>query len=125
MSLAKRRKKRLRRLGYSDVELKIADGYHGWSEHAPFDKVIVTAAPDLLPPLIHQLTAGGKMVIPADLPNTQRKETWERPGNIDANGMDRPRSRPRRFSECVGGLSEQEHRHASHVDRSRSYYHRN
>ena len=52
---------------------KIANGYHGWSEHAPFDKVIVTAAPDLIPPpLIHQLKAGGKMVIPAGLPNTQQ-----------------------------------------------------
>jgi protein-L-isoaspartate(D-aspartate) O-methyltransferase len=71
--LGQQAKKRLRRQGYSNVELKIADGYHGWSEHAPFDKVIVTAAPDLLPPpLIHQLKAGGKMVIPAGLPNTQQ-----------------------------------------------------
>ena len=66
-------KKRLRRQGCSNVELKIANGYHGWSEHAPFDKVIVTAAPDLLPPpLIHQLKAGGKMVIPAGLPDAQQ-----------------------------------------------------
>src|SRR6478752_7434030 len=60
-------KQRLR--GCSNVEL----GYRGWSEHAPFDNVIVTAAPDLIPPpLIHQLKAGGKMVIPAGLPNTQQ-----------------------------------------------------
>ena len=66
-------KQRLRQQGCSNVELKIANGYHGWSEHAPFDKVIVTAAPDLIPPpLIHQLKAGGKMVIPAGLPNTQQ-----------------------------------------------------
>ena len=66
-------KQRLRRLGCSNVELRIANGYHGWSEHAPFDKVIVTAAPDLIPPpLIHQLKAGGKMVIPAGLPNMQQ-----------------------------------------------------
>jgi protein-L-isoaspartate(D-aspartate) O-methyltransferase len=52
-------KQRLRQQGYSNVELKIANGYHGWSEHTPFDKVIVTAAPDLIPPpLIHQLKAG-------------------------------------------------------------------
>jgi protein-L-isoaspartate(D-aspartate) O-methyltransferase len=52
--------------------LKIANGYHGWSEHAPFDKVIVTAAPDLVPPpLIHQLKNGGKMVVPAGLPEAQ------------------------------------------------------
>ena len=66
-------KQRLRQQRYNNVELKIANGYRGWSEHAPFDKVIVTAAPDLIPlPLIHQLKAGGKMVIPAGLPNTQQ-----------------------------------------------------
>ena len=71
--LGKEAKRRLRQQGCSNVELKIANGYHGWSQHAPFDKVIVTAAPDLIPPpLIHQLKAGGKMVIPAGLPNTQR-----------------------------------------------------
>ena len=71
--LGQKAKRRLRQQGCSNVELKIANGYHGWSEHAPFDKMIVTAAPDLIPPLlIHQLKAGGKMVIPAGLPNMQR-----------------------------------------------------
>jgi protein-L-isoaspartate(D-aspartate) O-methyltransferase len=71
--LGQQAKQRLRQQRCSNVELKIANGYHGWSEHAPFDKVIVTAAPDLIPPpLIHQLKAGGKMVIPAGLPNTQQ-----------------------------------------------------
>ena len=71
--LGQNAKPRLRQQGCSNVELKIANGYHGWSEHAPFDKMIVTAAPDLIPPLlIHQLKAGGKMVIPAGLPNMQR-----------------------------------------------------
>jgi len=71
--LGQKAKQRLRRQGCSNVELKIANGYHGWSEHAPFDKIMVTAAPDLIPPpLIHQLKAGGKMVIPAGLPNAQQ-----------------------------------------------------
>ena len=71
--LGQNAKQRLQRQGCSNVELKIANGYYGWSEHAPFDKVIVTAAPDLIPPLlIHQLKAGGKMVIPAGLPNMQK-----------------------------------------------------
>jgi len=71
--LGQRAKQRLRRQGCSNVELKIANGYHGWSEHVPFDKIMVTAAPDLIPPpLIHQLKAGGKMVIPAGLPNAQQ-----------------------------------------------------
>src|SRR5258706_1148400 len=54
--LARQAKQRLRRQGCSNIEIKIANGYYGWSEHAPFDKVIVTAAPDLIPPpLIHLL----------------------------------------------------------------------
>src|SRR6266540_2775463 len=66
--LGQQAKQRLRRQGCTNVKLKIADGYHGWSEHAPFDKVMVTAAPDLVPPpLIHQLKNGGKMVVPAGL----------------------------------------------------------
>ena len=75
-------KQRLRQQGCSNVELKIANGFHGWSEHAPFDKVIVTAAPDLIPPpLTHQLKAGGKMVIPAGLPKTQQLIVAEKLAN--------------------------------------------
>ena len=70
--LGQQAKQRLCRLGYTNVKLKIANGYHGWPEHAPFDKVIVTAAPDLVPPpLIYQLKNGGKMVVPAGLPDEQ------------------------------------------------------
>ena len=73
---------RLRREGCTNVEFKIANGYHGWSEHAPFDKIIVTAAPDLIPPpLIHQLRAGGKMVIPAGLADAQQLMLVEKHGN--------------------------------------------
>src|SRR5271165_2488414 len=71
--LGREAKRRLRQQGCTNVELRIANGCHGWSEHAPFDKVIVTAAPDLIPPpLIHQLKKGGKMVIPAGLPDAQQ-----------------------------------------------------
>ena len=71
--LARDAERRLSRQGYTNVEVRIGNGYHGWSEHAPFDKVIVTAAPDLIPPpLINQLKAGGKMVIPAGLPDAQQ-----------------------------------------------------
>jgi protein-L-isoaspartate(D-aspartate) O-methyltransferase len=71
--LGRQAEQRLRQQGCTNVELKIGNGYHGWSEHAPFDKVIVTAGPDLIPaPLIHQLTPGGKMAIPAGLPDTQQ-----------------------------------------------------
>jgi protein-L-isoaspartate(D-aspartate) O-methyltransferase len=80
--LGQEAKQRLRQQGCRNVELKIANGYHGWAEHAPFDKVIVTAAPDLIPPpLIHQLKAGGKMVIPAGLPTTQQLIVAEKLAN--------------------------------------------
>jgi len=56
---------RLQRLGYKNVTVKYGDGYQGWKERAPFDGIIVTAAPDHIPqPLIDQLKIGGKMVIP-------------------------------------------------------------
>ena len=71
--LGEQAKRRLRHLGCDNVEVRIGNGARGWSEHSPFDKVMVTAAPDLIPaPLIHQLKAGGKMVIPAGLPATQQ-----------------------------------------------------
>ena len=80
--LAQQAQQRLRREGCTNVEFKIANGYHGWSEHAPFDKIIVTAAPDLIPPpLIHQLRAGGKMVIPAGLADAQQLMLVEKHGN--------------------------------------------
>jgi len=56
---------RLGRLGYDNVTVKAGDGYRGWKEHAPFDAVIVTAAPDHVPqPLVDQLKVGGRLVIP-------------------------------------------------------------
>ena len=63
--LAEQARERLRRLGYHNVEVKTADGYYGWEEQAPFDVIIVTAAASHVPPpLIRQLKAGGRMVIP-------------------------------------------------------------
>lgn len=64
---------RLVRLGYKNIALKHGDGYYGWPEHGPFDKIIVTAAPELVPPpLLSQLKAGGRMVIPAGIPEAQQ-----------------------------------------------------
>jgi protein-L-isoaspartate(D-aspartate) O-methyltransferase len=71
--LARQARQRLGHLAYTNIKFKIGNGYHGWPEHAPFDKVIVTAAPDLIPPpLLFQLKAGGRMVIPAGLPEAQQ-----------------------------------------------------
>lgn len=59
----------LEKLGYDNVQVKIADGYHGWEEHAPFDAIVVTAASEFIPPpLIEQLKEGGKMIIPVGAP---------------------------------------------------------
>lgn len=56
---------RLQELGFSEIQVMQADGYYGWLEYAPFDAIIVTAAPDHLPaPLVEQLTKGGRLVIP-------------------------------------------------------------
>lgn len=58
-------KSRLKRLGYKNVSVRIGDGYEGWEEHAPFDKIIVTCSPENVPvPLVQQLKEGGKMIIP-------------------------------------------------------------
>jgi protein-L-isoaspartate(D-aspartate) O-methyltransferase len=63
--LALQAAERLKRLGYATVKTRIADGYDGWKEHAPFDAIIVTAAASHVPPpLVQQLKPGGRMVIP-------------------------------------------------------------
>lgn len=63
--LAKTAQERLERLGYTNVFVKHGDGYKGWKEHAPFDAIIVTAAPTEVPEkLVDQLKVGGRMVIP-------------------------------------------------------------
>ena len=58
-------KKLLKDLGYDNVSVKIGDGYEGWVEHAPYDAIIVTCAPNDIPdPLKEQLAEGGRMIIP-------------------------------------------------------------
>ncbi|HEY5992546.1 MAG TPA: protein-L-isoaspartate(D-aspartate) O-methyltransferase [Candidatus Udaeobacter sp.] len=64
-ALAKDAEATLRRLGCKNVHVKVGDGYRGWPEHAPFDAITVTCAPDHVPqPLTDQLKEGGRMIIP-------------------------------------------------------------
>jgi protein-L-isoaspartate(D-aspartate) O-methyltransferase len=74
---------RLRELGYKNVHVKAGDGYKGWPEHAPFDAIIVTAAPDHVPqPLVEQLKEGGRMVIPVGGAIVQHLNVLEKRGGV-------------------------------------------
>jgi protein-L-isoaspartate(D-aspartate) O-methyltransferase len=68
-ALAEQAQATFERLGYDEITAKQGDGYWGWEEHAPFEAIVVTAAPDHIPqPLVNQLADGGKMVIPVGPP---------------------------------------------------------
>ena len=94
-------RRRLQRLGYNNVEIGVGNGYYGWIRHAPFDKIVVTAAPDLIPPpLLAQLKPGGKMVIPTGIPDKQQLMLVEK----SADGRLATREvLPVRFSELEEG----------------------
>ncbi len=87
-SLAQSAEKRLGQMGYENITVRCADGYQGWKERAPFDGVIVTAAPDHIPqPLVDQLKVGGKLVIPVgdvfqELMVVTKTETGTRQMNV-------------------------------------------
>jgi len=89
--LAEIARKRLESLGYTSAHCKQADGYYGWPEHAPFDAIIVTAAPDHIPgALVDQLANGGRMVIPIGPPGgyqTLWKFTRQPDGELQAFNM--------------------------------------
>jgi protein-L-isoaspartate(D-aspartate) O-methyltransferase len=101
--LAKRAEGTLQRLGYKNVHVKVGDGYKGWLEHAPFDAVIVTCAPDHVPqPLIDQLKNGGRMIIPVGPAGDQELYLLEK-----ENGQLRQRSvTPVRFVPMTGEAQE-------------------
>lgn len=96
--LAERATADLARLGYTNVRVKAGDGYRGWPEHAPFDAIIVTAAPDHVPqPLVEQLAVGGRMIIPVGR-GFQRLELLRR----TETGVERERVFDVRFVPMTG-----------------------
>jgi protein-L-isoaspartate(D-aspartate) O-methyltransferase len=102
-ALAADARARLARLGYRDVQVRHADGHHGWREAAPFDAVIVTAAAGYVPPaLLQQLRPGGRMILPVgSVYGTQSLVLVEK----DAGGQARTRHLlPVRFVPMLSGL---------------------
>ena len=106
--LAQGAEKRLRRLGYTNIEVRVANGYYGLPDHAPYDSIIVTAACELIPPpLLSQLKPGGRMVIPTGIPQKQSLTLVEK----SASGTLRTQDvLPVRFSEleepgAIAGLA--------------------
>ena len=88
----------LKHLGYANVHVRTGNGYLGWPEHAPFDRVIVTAAPDDIPPaLVEQLKPGGLMAIPVGV-GTQELRILRR----TETGMQTLRTLPVRFVPMTG-----------------------
>jgi len=95
--LAQGADKRLKRLGYTNVEVRVGNGYYGLPEHAPYDSIIVTAACELIPPpLLAQLKSGGRMVIPTGIPEKQALTLVEKSANGKLTTRD---VLPVRFSE--------------------------
>lgn len=96
--LAKRAGQTLSELGYKNVHLKAGNGYQGWIEHAPYDGIVVTAAPDHIPEaLVNQLAPNGKMVIPVG--------TWDQEMMVitkTPNGLIKTRTIPVRFVPMTG-----------------------
>ncbi len=87
-TLATSAKKLLLELGYQNVMVRAGDGYLGWPEAAPFDAIIVTAAPDHIPkPLIEQLKEGGRMVVPVGTYSQELKKIVKRAGKIETKDV--------------------------------------
>jgi len=95
--LATAAQRRLQRLGYDNVKVRAGNGYYGWPDHAPFDKIMVTAACELIPPpLLAQLKPGGRMVIPTGIPENQSLTLVEKSATA---GIATREILPVRFSE--------------------------
>lgn len=107
--LAQQAARDLRALGYDNIEVRAGDGYAGWPEHAPFDAIVVTAAPARIPaPLLEQLKPGGRLVIPVGpLHSAQELRLVEK----QADGSVRERGVvPVRFVPLTGDAADRDRR---------------
>jgi len=96
--LADRARRTLADLGYQNIEVRTGNGYLGWPEHAPYDRVMVTAAPDEVPPaLVQQLKMGGLMAIPVGTGEQQLLILRRTP-----SGMETLNTLPVRFVPMTG-----------------------
>jgi protein-L-isoaspartate(D-aspartate) O-methyltransferase len=89
--LAERARRVLRELGYANVQVRVSDGALGWPEAAPFDAILVSAAPREVPPtLLDQLAVGGRLVLPVGpSPEQQELQLWRRlpSGGLEKRGL--------------------------------------
>lgn len=97
--LAESARRSLDELGYRNVHVRAGNGYGGWPEHAPFDRIIVTAAPEEVPPaLVEQLAVGGIMAIPVGAGMMQELRILRR----TAGGLELLQTLPVRFVPMTG-----------------------
>jgi protein-L-isoaspartate(D-aspartate) O-methyltransferase len=95
----------LQRLGYKNAHVLHGDGYRGWPEHAPFDAIIVTCAPDKIPaPLVEQLRDGGRMIIPVGSGMNQELVLLRKTGDK----IEQKSVLPVRFVPMTGGAQSQQ-----------------
>jgi protein-L-isoaspartate(D-aspartate) O-methyltransferase len=102
-SLGRNAARTLKRLGYENVFTKVGDGFKGWPEHAPFDKIVVTCSPEAVPePLVEQLRDGGMLVIPVGERYQQTLYVMRKKGGkLEAEAM-----RPTLFVPMTGAAEE-------------------
>lgn len=101
--LGEKATKVLQRLGYKNVHTKVGDGYQGWSEHAPFDKIIVTCSPENVPqPLVDQLVEGGLLIIPVGERYQQTLMRMRKKGDV----LEKEALRPTLFVPMTGAAED-------------------
>lgn len=104
--LAQQARETLRQLGYDNVYVRHGNGYQGWAEHAPYDAIIVTAAPPHIPNrLIEQLAIGGRLVVPVGHPTQTIQVVTKMP-----QGLETTQTIPVRFVPMVGAVGDRPNR---------------